>query len=95
MGLLPGLFAAQAARTPGAVAVVDGGRELDYATLERRANQVANGLLARGVRPETPVGVCLRRGAGLVAALLGVWKAGGRRTSPSTPATPPTARTGS
>ncbi|MEV4469081.1 amino acid adenylation domain-containing protein [Nonomuraea sp. NPDC049504] len=76
MGLLPGLFAAQAARTPGAVAVVDGGRELDYATLERRANQVANGLLARGVRPETPVGVCLRRGAGLVAALLGVWKAG-------------------
>ncbi|MFG1959253.1 amino acid adenylation domain-containing protein [Nonomuraea sp. NPDC049028] len=74
--LLPELFAAQAARTPRAVAVADGARRVDYATLESRSNQIAQGLLAMGAGPESLVGVCLRRGADLIAGLLGVWKAG-------------------
>ncbi|MFN8514746.1 MAG: condensation domain-containing protein [Chloroflexia bacterium] len=42
------LVAAQAARTPGAVAVVHNGRTLTYAALEARANQMARYLRAAG-----------------------------------------------
>ncbi|MFI7054240.1 amino acid adenylation domain-containing protein [Streptosporangium canum] len=49
---------------------------LSYAELDRRANQVAHWLLARGVRPQEPVGVLLERRPELVVALLGVLKAG-------------------
>ncbi len=71
------LFAAQAARTPDAVAVSWRGERTTYAELERRANRVAGALRARGVGPETRVGVCMSRTPELVAALLGVLKAGG------------------
>jgi len=78
---LASLFAAQAARTPTAVAVVGAagadGAELTYAELDRRAEQVARRLRAAGVGPEVPVGVLLEREPDLVAALLGVHKAGG------------------
>lgn len=74
--LIPGLFASQAARTPGAVAVVDRGREVDYAALDRRSDRVAGLLRAAGTAPGDLVGVCLPRGVDMVAALLGVWKAG-------------------
>ncbi|GAA4236717.1 hypothetical protein GCM10023075_60120 [Streptosporangium album] len=49
---------------------------LSYAELDRRANQVAHWLLARGVRPQEPVGVLMERRPELVVALLGVLKAG-------------------
>ncbi|GLW99059.1 non-ribosomal peptide synthetase/MFS transporter [Microtetraspora sp. NBRC 16547] len=57
---------------PDATAVAS----LSYAELDRRANQVAHWLLARGVRPQEPVGVLLERRPELVIALLGVLKAG-------------------
>ena len=75
--LISALVSIQAARTPAAVAVMDGDRGVDYATLEARANQLAHHLVARGVGPETPVGVCLFRSVDLVVALLAVWRAGG------------------
>ncbi|MEA2694490.1 MAG: hypothetical protein QOJ16_3877, partial [Acidobacteriota bacterium] len=74
---LYGLFAAQAARTPGAEALVDGERRLTYADLARQAAAWAGRLRALGVGPETRVGVCLERSADLVAALLAVLAAGG------------------
>ncbi len=75
---LASLFAAQAARTPTALAVAGAdGAELTYAELDRRAEQVAHRLRALGVGPEVPVGVLLEREPDLVAALLGVHKAGG------------------
>ncbi|MBJ3778900.1 hypothetical protein, partial [Acuticoccus mangrovi] len=40
-GTLTGLFEAQAGRTPGAVAVSEGGWRLDYAGLEAAANRIA------------------------------------------------------
>jgi amino acid adenylation domain-containing protein/non-ribosomal peptide synthase protein (TIGR01720 family) len=71
------LFERQAERTPAAVALVSGGEELTYAELNSRANRLAHYLRARGVRADTPVGLCLERSAEMVVAMLGVLKAGG------------------
>ncbi|HET7230144.1 MAG TPA: condensation domain-containing protein, partial [Longimicrobium sp.] len=71
------LFAAQAARTPAAAALVFNGKEMSYAGLEARANLLAHHLRVRGVGPEVRVGVCLERTPALVTALLAILKAGG------------------
>ncbi|MFI9050850.1 amino acid adenylation domain-containing protein [Streptomyces sp. NPDC053427] len=74
---LHGLFEAQAARRPAHPAVECGPVRLGYGEVDRRANRLAHRLVARGVGPETRVGVCLRRGPDLIVALLAVLKAGG------------------
>jgi amino acid adenylation domain-containing protein len=71
------LFEAQAARTPGAVALVCGEQRLTYAELNRRADALARRLRAAGVRPEVAVGLYAGRTAEMVVGLLGVLKAGG------------------
>ena len=71
------LFTDQVARTPRAVALIGAGEELTYEELDRRAERVARRLQADGVGPEVAVGVLLERTPDLVAALLGVLKAGG------------------
>ncbi|HEV7506854.1 MAG TPA: non-ribosomal peptide synthase/polyketide synthase [Thermoanaerobaculia bacterium] len=70
-------IAAQAARTPEAVAVVFGSDLLTYGQLDRRANWLALWLKGRGVGPEVRVGIALERSLEMVVALLGVLKAGG------------------
>jgi amino acid adenylation domain-containing protein len=70
------LFERQAARTPHAVAVVCGDRDLTYAELNARANRLAHHLSARGARRGTLVGVYLERSMETVVAVLGVLKAG-------------------
>ena len=50
-GTFPELFQAQAARTPGATALVDGPDRLSYAGLNTRANQLARHLTAAGAGP--------------------------------------------
>ena len=74
------MFEAQAAATPDATAVNAADRRLTYAELDALANRYAHHLRANGVRREAGaqpvVGLLLDRGADLVAALLGVWKAG-------------------
>ncbi|GAB2962976.1 non-ribosomal peptide synthetase [Saccharothrix stipae] len=65
------LFAARAAATPEKTALVHDGGRVTYAELDRWANRIAHRVPADAV-----VGVHLDRGPALVAALLGVLKAG-------------------
>ena len=74
---IPALFAALVARDPDATAVVSGTGPVTYAVLDRRSNALAWLLRRRGVSTDTPVGVAIGRGTGLVTALLAVLKAGG------------------
>ncbi|CAL9331983.1 non-ribosomal peptide synthetase [Streptomyces sp. enrichment culture] len=69
-------FAAQVVRSPDAVAVRCGERELSYRELDERANRLAHRLLESGVGAEAPVAVLMERSVDLVVALLGVLKAG-------------------
>ncbi|HEU4562407.1 MAG TPA: amino acid adenylation domain-containing protein, partial [Longimicrobium sp.] len=71
------LFEAQAARTPGAVAVRFEETSLTYAQLNARANQLAHHLRGHGVGPEVRVGVLMERSLEMVVSLLAVLKAGG------------------
>ncbi|MBK9945443.1 MAG: amino acid adenylation domain-containing protein [Kouleothrix sp.] len=82
------LIAEQAARTPGALAVVCAGAQLTYAELDARANQLAHYLRGLGIGPEQPVALGLARSPELLVALLGVLKAGGAYL-PLEPAYPP------
>jgi natural product biosynthesis luciferase-like monooxygenase protein/amino acid adenylation domain-containing protein/FkbM family methyltransferase len=75
--LIHQLFALQAARTPGAQALVCGEHQLTYRELDGRANQLAHHLRAAGLGPEGRIGICLPRGEEMVVALLAVLKAGG------------------
>ena len=74
---LPGLFQAQAARTPDATALVFEDVELSYTELNARANRLARLLIDRGVGPESRVAVMLVRSIDLIVAFLAVTKAGG------------------
>ncbi len=71
------LFAAQVARTPDGVALVDAGGSVSYRELDARASRWAGWLAARGVGPERFAGVALGRSVPAVVALLAVAKAGG------------------
>ncbi|WP_179851864.1 amino acid adenylation domain-containing protein [Streptomyces sp. Ag109_G2-15] len=70
------LFERQAARTPDAVAVVCGGQQVTYRGLDRRSTAIARHLRARGVSRGDRVALLLDRRPDLVAAMLGVLKAG-------------------
>jgi amino acid adenylation domain-containing protein len=70
-------FAAQAARTPAAVAVAFEGDKLTYGALDARANRLAHRLRQMGVGPEVLVGIAVERSLDMFVALMGVLKAGG------------------
>ncbi len=69
-------FEDQVRRTPEAIALHEGVHTLTYNELDHRSDQVARALIARGVRPETPVGIYMKRSMDAIVALLGVIKAG-------------------
>ncbi|TMQ67695.1 MAG: amino acid adenylation domain-containing protein, partial [Candidatus Eisenbacteria bacterium] len=71
------MFEAQVRSRPGAPAVTFENDSLSYEALDARADRVARLLRARGVGPETMVGVCLDRSPDLLVAILGTLKAGG------------------
>ncbi len=71
------LFEEQAAARPDAPAVVWDGGTLTYGELDRQAGRIARRLRRLGVGPESRVALYLERSAEMVAAVLGVLKAGG------------------
>ncbi|MFJ6049871.1 amino acid adenylation domain-containing protein [Streptomyces sp. NPDC092307] len=71
-----GAFEERAAAHPTRPAVVCAGRETTYGELDARADEIAGRLRAAGVRPGECVAVLMDRSADLVAACLGILKAG-------------------
>jgi amino acid adenylation domain-containing protein/FkbM family methyltransferase len=70
------LFEEQARKTPEKIAMVHRGRRVTYRELDRRANQLANFLIAAGIRAEARVGICTERNTDMLVAILGVLKSG-------------------
>ncbi|MFD6226123.1 amino acid adenylation domain-containing protein [Streptomyces sp. NPDC060232] len=70
------LVAEQARRRPAAPAVTDRNETLDYAGLDRSAEDLADRLRGRGIGPGDLVGIYLNRSVALPAALLAVMKTG-------------------
>src|SRR5271163_3385644 len=73
---IPVLFAAQAARTPDAVALSCGGRSMTYRELEEAANRLAHLLASHGVGPGACVALLFPRSAEAIVAILGTLKTG-------------------
>ncbi|GAA1333816.1 hypothetical protein GCM10009647_075200 [Streptomyces sanglieri] len=70
------LFAAQTARTPDAIALVDEDRDLTFAELDEVTNRLAHHLIDAGVERHDVVAVLMERSTDLLTALLAVVKAG-------------------
>jgi len=68
-------FAQLARQAPDAVCCEDSESAWSYARVEARSSQLAHALIAAGVRPGHVVGLCLKRGAPALVALLAIWKA--------------------
>ncbi len=73
---IPAAFAAQAARTPDAVAVTFEGVSVTYRALDEAANRLAHLLAGRGAGPEQRVALLLPRSAEAIVAMLAVVKTG-------------------
>ena len=66
-----------AARQPDVTAQIFDGRETTYGELDRRASQVANGLIAEGIAPDSRVGAIGKNSDYYFEILLGACKARG------------------
>ncbi|MGK6317852.1 AMP-binding protein, partial [Neorhizobium sp. DT-125] len=69
-------IARQAVLAPETEALVCEGERISYGELEAWANRIARRLTALGVGPDERVGLAVDRSPGLVAALIGIIKAG-------------------
>jgi amino acid adenylation domain-containing protein len=69
-------FEHQCDTTPTRIALRAGAVAMSYADLEARANRIAHVLRGHGIRRGALVGLALDRGADMLAALLGILKAG-------------------
>lgn len=77
-GTVPGLIAAQAARTPERIALAwEGGDAWTYRQLAAQVDAIAETLVEHGVAQGDLVGVYMPRRPEMVAATLGVMRAGG------------------
>ncbi|MBO9649421.1 MAG: amino acid adenylation domain-containing protein [Variovorax sp.] len=67
----------QALRAPQAIALRFGEETMSYGQLDALSQQLARVLRGKGVGPHAVVGLCMKRGFGLVVGLLAILKAGG------------------
>jgi len=70
-------FELHAARSPDSVAISCNGSALSYGELNRRANQLAHALRARGVGTDVLIGLHLPCGPDVIVGMLAILKAGG------------------
>jgi amino acid adenylation domain-containing protein len=70
------LFEAQAKRNPDAIAVIERTKELTYQELNQKANQLADDLSKKGIKPEDRIGICLDRDSHLIVSILAILKSG-------------------
>ncbi len=70
------LIAAQARRTPEAIAASCAGESLSYAALDGAANRMAQVLVGMGAAPGVLIGLCLPRGLPMLVAALAILKSG-------------------
>ena len=70
------LITRNAEKHPDKTALIFEQREVSYAELNRKANQVANYLVSLNLKPEAIVGVLLDRSPEMIFAILGALKAG-------------------
>lgn len=73
---LASIFIAQAARTPGAIALIDAKGSMSYASLRDRVSQVVHALDELGLSANSPVAVRLTRDREMLIALLAVVASG-------------------
>lgn len=71
------LFEKQAEENAGKTAVRCGEDEITYGELNQKANRLGRLLQEKGIGADSVVGICLDRSIELVAAILGIHKAGG------------------
>ncbi len=70
------LIETQAQKTPDAIAVKSGDKQLTYAELDARANQLAHYLINQKVQSDDLVGICIDRSLEMIIGLLGTLKSG-------------------
>ncbi|AHI67566.1 non-ribosomal peptide synthetase [Burkholderia thailandensis] len=70
------LYEAQVARAPDRTALIFQGTSLTYGKLDARANRLARHLTRNGPRRGEFIAICLDRSIDMIAALLGILKAG-------------------
>ncbi|KAF9558057.1 hypothetical protein EC968_007307, partial [Mortierella alpina] len=71
------LFEQQVERTPMAVAIVHEDLLMTYTELNTRANSLAHQLVTLGVKPDTPVAICVEKSPAMIIGILAILKAGG------------------
>ena len=71
------MFEAQVRRTPDRIAVVFEDRHLTYRQLNEKANRLARVLRAKGVKPDSIVGIMVERSPEMMVGIMGIMKAGG------------------
>lgn len=75
-------FEEQAFKTPHAIALLDGDKQMTYQTLNEKSNQLAHHLRRHYankkavLQPDTLIAICLDRSFDMVIAILGILKAG-------------------
>jgi amino acid adenylation domain-containing protein len=70
------VFEAQCRRTPDRIAVKDSNKQLTFAQLQQRSNQLAHYLQKFGARAGTRVAICVERSCDMLVGLLGILKTG-------------------
>ena len=71
------LFEEQVEKTPDNIALVFEGNQLTYRELNEKSNQLARLLRAKGVKPDSIVGIMVERSVEMIIGIMGVLKAGG------------------